>query len=114
MITTKGVPQTMIEKNNPNYTVARVDKEFHQLLASRLRGIVFHMETEEGFFVKFSKAGGSYVINLAYASILKKVEQAEIKVQPAKYANIINEGISGGEDFNSIANKIIEIEKGAA
>jgi hypothetical protein len=114
MITTQGVPQTMIEKNNPNYTVARVDQEFYKTLSSRLQGIIFHKEVEGEFFVKFGKTGGSYIIKLAYSLILAKVEQAGVEIAPSKYANIINEDISGGENFDAIANKIIELEKGAA
>lgn len=112
MINTRDIPKSMIGKN-PNYTVARVDQEFYKTLSSRLRGLVFHQETDEGFFVKFSKSGGSYIINLAYASILGKVEKAGVTIAPSKYANIINEGISGGEDFDAIANKIVDLEKQA-
>lgn len=111
MITTKGIPERMLEKCNPNYTVAKVDKDFYQILSSRLRGIVFHKEVEGEFFVKFGKSGGNYIINLAYSSILAKVEQAGVEIAPSKYANVINEGISGGENFDAIANKIIELEK---
>ena len=110
MITTKGIPENMLD-TNPNYTVARVDQEFYKTLSSRLKGIIFHKEVEGEFFVKFGKSGGSYIINLAYASILDKVEKAGVTIAPSKYANIINEGISGGEDFDAIANKIINLEK---
>lgn len=113
MITTNDIPETLMG-TNPNYTVVKVNKEFYQVVVSQLSGLVFHKEVDGEYFVKAGRKSITYVTQLGYMFILSKIKNLGIDVQNFKHKDFVITCMGNGEDFDTIAAKVVELEKSNA